>query len=1055
MPASIDAKLQPSRIRLFPLGRVARHIWRTPFLRNIFLVCLGVALLLPLVNGLYLTPAYHHLLAAIREQHAQRLAAHLMNVLDIETKAPFDAATGALLGQRLGPLLSDLGVDKIRQLDPAGRVVFSSVPDETGQTIGQSFFGEKVARGETVSRVVHDGGRALDGRTLDKDVFEIYLPVMNGGAFVGAFEICYDIAASLETLEGLRRQSQFIMFLVAAGMMTIVFLTLVRAGAAMLAHAQTAEALRNAHSQLEKHVEARTLDLIMANQELQLENQERRQADEALRQSERRFRMLVETIPHGIVEIDREGGITFANPALTRMYGYSEQELRGKNLFELAAAPEDRQKLRRHLEELMRSRPEPLPWYSKDRTRGGETIETQVDWNYRRDDGGRVTGLIAVISEITHRRYAEKALLDNLHFMNTLIDTIPNPVFYKDAEGIFLGCNVAYCQILGMRKDQIIGRRLIDLGGIAFAEKAVYFHNQDIMQLQNPGIRTFEEHIRCADGHHRDYILFKATFRDAEGIVAGLVGIMLDITARKQVEKELEESKNLFDAFIQHIPGLAYMKDARGRYLFVNDAFARFTGLKADAQIGLRDNEVWDAETALVLQRNDEGIRLSQVAANIMETVRLPNREQRHLLTTRFPIFKDEKFFALGGVSIDVTESTRAEQQRQQLEMQLQQAQKMEALGTLAGGIAHDFNNILAAIIGYTEIVAADTPRDSQTHHYLSRVLQAGERARTLVKQILTFSRQSEIEPKPVQVKIIVKEVLKLLRASLPVTIDITQHIESDGAVMADPVQIHQVMMNLCTNAGYAMREKGGRLTVRLTEARVDESAGQRLGNLPAGRYLKLSVADTGRGIAPEHLSRIFDPFFTTKPKGEGTGMGLSVVHGIVAGLGGFVNVASTPEAGARFEVYLPLIEDLAAVGESDAAALPVGTETILVVDDEVFQTDMSKHLLGLLGYTVQTCNRPGEALLLFQKSPEAYDLVITDMVMPGMTGDELARRLLELRPDLPIILCTGYSENITEAKARELGIEGFALKPLVVEELARLIRQVLEKKSKDVIGEA
>jgi CheY-like chemotaxis protein len=232
---------------------------------------------------------------------------------------------------------------------------------------------------------------------------------------------------------------------------------------------------------------------------------------------------------------------------------------------------------------------------------------------------------------------------------------------------------------------------------------------------------------------------------------------------------------------------------------------------------------------------------------------------------------------------------------------------------------------------------------------------------------------------------------------------------------------------------------------VRLVETHLAEAAARQLGELVPGRYLNLSVTDTGHGIAPEHLSRIFDPFFTTKPKGEGTGMGLSVVHGIVTGLGGAISVESAPDAGASFVVNLPVIEDQASAAAIETAALPVGTEKILVVDDEVFQTDMSKHLLGLLGYKVETCNRASEALTLFRNAPQKFDLVITDMVMPGMTGDELARQLLQLRPDLPIILCTGYSENITEAKAKELGIKGFALKPLVMEELARLIRKVLE----------
>ena len=568
--------------------------------------------------------------------------------------------------------------------------------------------------------------------------------------------------------------------------------------------------------------------------------------------------------------------------------------------------------------------------------------------------------------------------------------------------------------------------------------------------IDNPGIRTHEEQILCADGVLRDYLLFKATFQDTEGEVAGLVGIMMDITARKQTEKQLKETKALFDAFMQHIPGLAYMKDPKGRYLFVNEAFVKFTDTKAEKTIGLCDDQVWGAQTARLLRENDAKVLQTQAAANIMETVNLASGQERHLLTTRFPILQDESMYALGGVSIDVTERTRADQQRRRLELQLQQAHKMEALGTLAGGIAHDFNNILAAIIGYAEIVLAETAKDDPNHHYLVRVLEAGERARSLVKQILTFSRQSDIDLKPVQVRIIVKEVLKLLRASLPVTIDIVQEIKSDAAVMADPVQIHQVMMNLCTNAGYAMREKGGVLTVRLEQVELDETFRRHNAKLKPGIFLKLTVSDTGVGIAPDILNRIFDPFFTTKPKGEGTGMGLSVVHGIVNSLGGVVTVESRPGQGARFDIYLPAIEDRPKTGIVEMSALPVGNERILFVDDEVFQTDMLKHLLGLLGYSVETRNKSTEALALFEQDPRAFDLVITDMIMPDMTGDVLAGRMLELRPDLPIILCTGYSENINEAKAREMGLKAYALKPLVMEELARLIRRVLDGPDKE-----
>jgi len=427
-----------------------------------------------------------------------------------------------------------------------------------------------------------------------------------------------------------------------------------------------------------------------------------------------------------------------------------------------------------------------------------------------------------------------------------------------------------------------------------------------------------------------------------------------------------------------------------------------------------------------------------------MEDVRLPDGRERHLLTARFPIFKDDALFAIGGISIDITERTIAQRERRQLELQLQQSQKMEALGTLAGGIAHDFNNILAAIIGYTEIALADSEKESPIHDYLDRVLESGERARSLIKQILAFSRQGDMEPKPVQLKLIVKEVLKLLRASLPATIDIQQEIYSDDAVMADPTRLHQVMMNLGTNAGYAIGQQGGTLTVRLEAFKADTDFARRHGDLPIGDYLKLSVIDTGKGISAEDLARIFDPFFTTKPKGEGTGMGLSVVHGIVTGLGGLILVDSTPGEGSRFDVYLPALPKETAAAAAEEKSLPTGSERILFVDDEVFQTDMLKHLLGLLGYKVETRNNGLDAIALFEQDPDAFDLVITDMIMPKMTGDQLSEKLLAIRPGLPIILATGYSEGFSEAKAKALGLRAYALKPLVMEELSKLIRQVL-----------
>lgn len=856
------------------------------------------------------------------------------------------------------------------------------------------------------------------------------------------FLICLAVAVT-----SLLYRSNLTIILIALCMPATVSAILFKTADAMLAHSRIDQQLRQAHLDLEKRVRERTIDLIESNKELQLEIIERRQAEEALRLSEGRFRALIETIPYGIQEVDTSGIITFANPAHMKIYGYSGQELIGRAVFDLAAGQDDRRQLREHFENILSRQPDPAPLFGTHATKDGSLIQTQVDWNYKRDVHGRVTGLITVISDITHRKQTQKALRDNLQFMNTMIDTIPNPVFYKSADGTFWGCNPAYARTLGLEREQILGRRLTDLSGLSFSDMAEHYHQQDLQLICNPGICTQEEQVLCSDGILRHYVLFKATFQDTEGQVAGLVGIMLDISERKTMEKQLKESKALFDAFMHHLPGPAFIKDLQGRYIFVNSAFVQLTATQASEPIGLTADQVWESKTARQMQQQDQSVLRSQAAANSLETVQLADQEKRYLLTTRFPIFQDESLSALGGVSIDVTERTRADEQRRQLERQLQQVQKMEALGTLAGGIAHDFNNILASIIGYTQIAAADTPKDSGTYPFLERVLEAGERARLLVKQILTFSRQSEIEPKPVQVKLIVKEVLKLLRSSLPPRVEVIQQIASDAAVMADPVQIHQVMMNLCTNAGYAMREKGGKLTVALEQLVLDEQFTKQHSELQPGDYLRLTVSDTGTGIAPEHLPRIFDPFFTTKPKGEGTGMGLSVVHGIVASLKGTICVDSAPGLGTRFDIYLPVI----AMRADDAAImnqhpLPPGKETLLVVDDDPYQTNMLRHMLGLLGYTVDTCNRGEQAVALFEKDPQRFDLVISDMMMPQMSGDELARNLLRIRPDVPIILCTGHSEQINEAEAEKMGLAAFIFKPLVMEKLAVLIRRILDR---------
>ncbi|MCP4151254.1 MAG: response regulator [bacterium] len=410
----------------------------------------------------------------------------------------------------------------------------------------------------------------------------------------------------------------------------------------------------------------------------------------------------------------------------------------------------------------------------------------------------------------------------------------------------------------------------------------------------------------------------------------------------------------------------------------------------------------------------------------------------------------------------DITEGKKVEEERRQLEKQLRQGQKMESIGTLAGGIAHDFNNILGVIQGYSELALLDieNPGDS-AYKNIGNSLEAVERAKELVRQILTFSRQGEEERLPVNPRFIVKEVLKLLRATLPATIDVQAEIDSASApILADPTHIHQVVMNLCTNAVHSMRGKKGTLKVVLKDISITSlpnmAPGERDGsfqicsykNSKPGPHIEIAVQDTGHGIEPQIIERIFDPYFTTKEPGEGTGLGLSVVHGIVKQYGGVVAIDSKPGEGTTVIARFPAIDSPERPPAKPAGDFPTGVEVILLVDDEEKLLEANKQMLQRLNYTVISCSNSTRALEIFRADPTAFDLILTDMTMPAITGVELAKEALKLRPDIPIILCTGFSEFMDAKQAKALGIKEYLMKPLNKQTLATSVRNVLDGKS-------
>jgi PAS domain S-box-containing protein len=399
------------------------------------------------------------------------------------------------------------------------------------------------------------------------------------------------------------------------------------------------------------------------------------------------------------------------------------------------------------------------------------------------------------------------------------------------------------------------------------------------------------------------------------------------------------------------------------------------------------------------------------------------------------------------GVARDITEqlATQAQLRQAQHNERLRQAHKMEAIGTLAGGIAHDFNNILNAILGYTELTLYELSLTLKSRRNLQEVLTAGKRAKELVQQILTFSRKSDWERKPLNLHLVVKEVLKLLRASLPTTIEIFQDISEDaGPVLADATQMHQVLMNLCANAEYAMRECGGLLQVRLDAVEVDATFAAHNPPLCPGAHVRLTVQDTGPGMPPEILERVFEPFFTTKDVGQGSGMGLAVVHGIVHNHHGAITVQSAPGYGTTFAIYLPRVNITAVDEDLLEEAIPNGKGYILFVDDEDMLAVWGQEMLEHLGYDVVIRTNGSQALEAFRMTPYGFDLVITDQTMPSMTGDMLARELRDIRPDIPIILCTGFSHTIDAERARTQGINAFLMKPLTARDLALTVQRVL-----------
>jgi PAS domain S-box-containing protein len=617
------------------------------------------------------------------------------------------------------------------------------------------------------------------------------------------------------------------------------------------------------------------------------------------------------------------------------------------------------------------------------------------------------------------------------------MDSMVDMVNMLDLNGIFYFISPSHTQILGYSPEEMIGTN-------AFA----YLHPDDKERVVaafgnclSDGIAHEIFRFRHKDGR---YVWLDASAKltgDSQGFFTGVVVGGRDISKRKEAEERLRESEDNLRSIYNNATEGIFQSTPEGRFLSVNPAFARIFGYASPEEMIAA---VTDISTQYYINPEDRRryVKILEEQGTIngfeFRAQRKDGSEIWISNNTWASFDKNGRVLRYEGIVEDITE-------KKNLAVQLLHAQKMEAVGTMAGGIAHDFNNILSSMIGYTEL-AMDEPDEKERQHDLEQVLRSCDRAKSLINRILAFSRKTVVDKRPVDLGRQIREAVKLLRSATPATIHIRQNIPSrDATVLADVSQMHQVVMNLCTNAVHAMKERGGVLEVSLTQLEAEQGNALISPDIKPGPYLLMEVTDTGHGMDDGVMKRIFDPFFTTKEASEGTGLGLSVVFGIVKGHDGYITVRSEPGCGTTFSVYFPRIQEQTTQETVPEQIIAGGSgERILFVDDEEMLVRLGRGMLIKLGYRVSEVTDSALALEMIMENPDAYDLVITDMTMPCMTGLDLVREIWKIRPKLPAVLCTGYSELIDEEKARRVGFNGFIQKPLHLRELAATIRDVL-----------
>ena len=753
-------------------------------------------------------------------------------------------------------------------------------------------------------------------------------------------------------------------------------------------------------------------------------------AENQLKESEKRFRTLIESGPMAIFML-RDGRYIYGNPAAARMLGYEmPQDIVGVSALQTVAL-EFQEIIKKRIKKIDEGKSnEPLEL--KFVKRNGDviwTLSTSVSVTME----GKPTAII-MGQDITELRKAKQALNNAQTMQIAFAEHLPAGMMQVDAATRKIESVNAYAaSLFGAGMDEIVGHTCHTF--ICPASEG----ECPVCDLGQK-IDNTEREIVLKDGKRLPVLksVVSVTIDEKEKLFEYFV----DISDRKKVELDLKESEKKYRKLLETAPYGIQLTDREGKILFSNPAHHRIQGYDDGGLIG---KYIWELMAKADLRSKAKDYYQKIIREQPQPEVyynRDLTRDGREIdVQVNWDYIRNTKGELEGIISI-ISDITK----QKALESSVRQAQKMESIGSLAGGIAHDFNNILFPIVGLSEMMLDDFPPGSLEQQNLTEIFQAGKRGRELVQQILSFSRQSEHRPIPVHIQKILKEVLKLCRATIPADIPITQDIKTDcGPVMADPTQIHQIVMNLITNAYHAVEPVGGTISIQLTEVDVT-SIDDPAGDLAPGRYTMLSVSDTGIGIDGAFINKIFDPYFTTKEKGRGTGLGLATVYGIVKAHGGDIRVTSDIGKGTTFHVYLPLLEKAQdSEPEKEMTPLLTGTGHILLVDDEKSIVHLEKQMLERLGYQTSSFTSSKDALDAFKTEPSKFDLVITDMNMPNMNGMQLATELIAVRADIPIILCTGFSERISSNKAEALGIRGLLMKPVGMKDLSQKVREVLD----------